>query len=274
MPDSLQKNECPSREQLSAYFDRESKHPEIIEKHLKQCPACRAYLETLSKIEYSMKHAIRQETGSDAEISKRILKGVQSSIRKKEQPSFTRFFPKPVVWRAAVLLMLGCSVGYLLWEEMRETKMEKQKENNPVQNSATVPAALTSTGRAVQVEELEEINFVADTSNTVFAEGKAPVAIKSYVKHCWEVSEKAEPVLADILKKSGIQSKMLTKNEDGWLLKVSMTKMQAAQFVKACSEAGFQLMSPEPPQPDQSFFTGQADDVIKYSADFIQKSAK
>ena len=271
MPDSLQKNECPSREQLSAYFDRECKHPELIEKHLKQCQCCRDYLETLSRIEYSIKHAVRQETGSDAEISKRILKSVQSAIDKKERTGIRRFFPAPVVWRAAILLMFGCSIGYLLWEEIRE---EEHVCPGTVQNSASVQASLSSTGRAVQVDELEEISFVSDTSDTVFAEGKAPASIKPYVKHVWEISGQSERVLNDLLKKAGIPAKKLTKNDDVWLLQTPMTKLQAVQFVKACSEAGFQLMSQDQPQPEQYFFAGQADETIKYSADFILKNVK
>ena len=271
MPDSLFKNECPSQEQLSAYFDRECKHPEMVDRHLKHCQACRDYLETLSKIEYSIKHTIRQETGTDAEISKRILKSVHSAIDKKERAGFRRFFPAPVVWRAAILLMFGCSIGYLLWEEIQE---EQHVCSGTVQNSASVQSSLSSAGRAVQVDELEEISFIADTSDTIFAEGKEPVIIKPYVKHVWEISGKSEKVLQEVLKKSGISAKKLTRNDDGWLLQAPMTKMQAVQFVKACSEAGFQLMSQNQPQPEQSFFAGQADETIKYSADFIVKSVK
>ena len=272
MPDSLYKNECPSREQLSAYFDRECKHPEMVERHLKQCQHCREYLETLSKIEYSIKHKIRQETGKDAEISKRILKNVQTAIDKKERAGFRRFFPAPVAWRAAILVMFGCSIGYLLWEEMRE---EQHVCPGTFQDSASVPASLIPTGRAVQVDELEEINFIADTSDTVFAEGKGPVPIKPYVKHVWEISAQSEKVLYDLLKKAGIPEKKLTKNEDSWQLLAPMTKMQAVQFVKACSEAGFQLMSSQDqPQPEQTFFAGQGDEMIKYSADFVLKDAK
>ena len=271
MPDSLYKNECPSREQLSAYFDRECNHPEMVERHLKQCQTCRNYLETLTQIEYSIKHKIRQATGTEAEISKRILKSVRSAVNKKERTGFRRFFPAPVAWRAAILIMFGCSIGYLLWEEMLE---EAHVCPGTVQNSASVQAALSSTGRAVQVEELDEINFISDTSDTVFAEGKGPASIKPYVKHVWEISGLSERVLNDLLKKSGIPAKKLTKNDDGWLLQAPMTKMQAVQFVKACSEAGFKLLSQDQPQPEQSFFSGQADETIKYSADFILNNVK
>lgn len=271
MTEHPHKIECPSHEQLSAYFDKESKHPEEIEKHLKLCSICRDYMESLSKIEYSLKHTVAKDTGMDEEISKRILARVHASVGEPENCVKHKFFLSPVLWRVAVLLMIGCSVGYLLWEDMQEDNKERLKAKQSLQPSATVSAALTSAtnGRAIQVSELEKIHFSPVADNRKHPAGKIPQSINSYVRHVWTQPDNPGQSVTSLLKKNNIPQDSLTKTEKGWQIQCSISKLQAVHFVRSCSDAGYQLLSPDQPQPEENFYTGQGTDVIRYSAEII-----
>ena len=259
------KNECPEKEQLSAYFDKECEFPDKIEKHLKTCSACRAYLESLSEIDKSLKQKFRNNAGSDEYIVDRIVDGVRKSIEKNELCKKEKKLLFPVVWRTAVLLVIGGAIGYQLWKEMQADKQDKLNVNKVIQGSATVSASLSP---ATEKNGASQIRFYSNTS------GIKTAVIKPEVKHVWSASALTEKQISAISSKCGIQTKTLTKNKKGWHLQFQATKIQLVRFVKNCSDNGFLLQSSEPPQPAQTSFDGNENDIVLYKADFVVENTR
>ncbi|MBE6406758.1 MAG: hypothetical protein E7040_12175 [Lentisphaerae bacterium] len=268
MPQHPQKPECPSHEQLSAYFDKESSRQEEIGKHLKNCSSCRNYVDSLSKIEYSLKHTVTNKTGSDEDISKRILSRVHASVSESGKDRKHKFFLSPVQWRVVVLLLIGCAVGYLLWSDMQKDKMEKQKTKRVIQPSATVTASLTpAQNNKPAIRESENFYFSADSDQKKLPSGIKPQIIKQDVHHEWSQPAQSGIQISELLKKHNIPQDSLKKSDKGFQIQCTITKLQAAQFVKSCSDAGYKLLSQDQPQPGQKYFAGQGTDKVKYHAD-------
>ena len=263
----LTTNECPSSEQLSAYFDKESKLHECIEAHLKNCKKCKAYIDTLSRIDYSVKHAVFQETGSDEEISKRILSRVNDTLKKENVSRGRRFFLSPVQWRAASLLFLAGILGYLLWEEQHPAAEEPYIPNR-IQASAETKAVFTEYN-PLQISELQNVNFSSDQTVTISG-ASSYQTIEKEVRHVWGMGSATEAELRALMKKNQIPAAALQATEKGWKFSHQGNKLQIVNFVNDCAEAGFRLLSPAQPQPEQKSFAGKASDPVLYHGFFAK----
>ena len=59
------------------------------------------------------------------------------------------------------------------------------------------------------------------------------------------------------------------RENDKYSLSFRATRMQTVKFVRACRLLGYSLLSPVQPQPEQNRFSGEADSMISYDADFV-----
>ena len=260
---------CPDVEQISAYFDKECKTPELIGEHLKRCPKCQAYFETLSRIDYSMKHVIYNNSGSDREISGLILKRVHKNIGKYQKFSFFRL-SAPVVLRAASLLIFAGTLGYFIWKDYQISSSELLKSGR-VHSSAEVPAVLTAyqSGTPVQVNDVQSVMFSSTQDS-----GKVitPAAlIPSRIRHVWQINAAQLNDLQKIIQQLDIKPEQFEIKENICNLKFKGSKLVTVLFVRACYNAGFQLFSPDPPQPETSVFSDDADDIVSYNASLTVK---
>jgi hypothetical protein len=74
--------------------------------------------------------------------------------------------------------------------------------------------------------------------------------------------------LKNIIKQLNIKPEQFEIKENICNLKFRVSKFTAVSFVRACSKADFQLLSPDQPQPETSVFSGAADDTVTYEAVF------
>lgn len=274
-------NSCPGMEQISAYFDKECKSPEVIEEHLKQCPECQKMFDEIARIDYSLKHSVHS-IGSDKEISEKILARVHSSIGSPRRQG-TFFVLSPVQWRAASLLLIAGALGYFMWMDYRSRQdLNIQPERgsftadgrmlpNQVKSSAKVPAVLSSydSSSTLQLKELENVHFSAVPVPDQVRRDAAEISPK--VRHVWSVPASAISEITGLIHKLGIKSSLVKESENRWDLKFEGTKLQAVQFVRACSTAGYQLFSPDQPQPETLKFYGSASDPVQYHCTFMVK---
>lgn len=260
---------CPSLEQITAYFDQESKMPEQISSHLKNCEKCKKYFKSLSLMDYSLKHVVRKETGSDSEISKRILAGVRDSIKKERKKKLLIPAFSPVQWRAASLFLFAGLLGYFVWDEYSESAAEPVVENRIV-SSAAIPAVITASpaGGTVQVSELTTVKFSSDGTELPVSLEREYLPIREYVRHIWKGAGDPEKEIPKILMENKIENASLSKTENGWKLTFKGTKQQVIQFVRSSVKNGMILLSPDQPQPEQNTFSGKADDLVFYSASY------
>ena len=59
---------CPTKEQLSDFYDHESESKETIETHLNSCPDCRKYLESLKQIDSAIKQTVQKQINRNNSI--------------------------------------------------------------------------------------------------------------------------------------------------------------------------------------------------------------
>ena len=279
--DPLTKEICPANEEISSYFDGESACPDRIAEHLSRCALCRAYLDTLIKMDLSIKHTVRRETGTDREISEKILRGVKESLHTGRKNIFVRRFPSPVLWRAACLFLIAGITGYFAWKEYRVESGRRLPESSSVAPSAGTPAVLSPAGsRPVQLSDLSSIRFSSDGTSVPLSSAQPYQSIPDYVRHVWRFSGdtaqrtfSVEKALLPILKETGLPESCMKKSDLGMEVSFKGEKIRAVRFVKACSAAGFSLLSPDQPQPEQSCFAGSADETILYRATFPDKES-
>ena len=215
---------CPDVEQISAYFDKECKSPELIGEHLKRCPECQAYFESLSRIDFSMKHVIHNNTGTDSEISAAILKRVHENIGTRQKKySFFRL-PAPVVLRAASLLLFAGMLGYFIWKDHKTASGEIQLPGR-VHSSAGVSAVLTAyrPGTPVQVNDVQNVLF---SSGQVSGKSIVPAAmIPSAVRHVWQIKPVQMNDLKNIINQLGIKPEQFEIKENICNLKFCWVKL-------------------------------------------------
>ena len=186
---------CPSHEQLSEYFDQESPFQNEIEQHIAKCADCHAYLLSLKELDQSIKKSVNESLGCDENIAKRITARVKISLKEEEKEKSGVFLFSPVIWRAGVLVLMGCVICCLLWRESRQEEIKDIQENH-IRKSACVSASFVSASTTVQKKSTQEDYL--------------------FVRQTWAVPENANvPDFLDKHKKTTIQLNCKKKNS-GW----------------------------------------------------------
>ena len=237
---------CPSEEQLSEYFDRESSLQSEIEQHVKDCLLCRAYLDSLEKLDQSMKNAVNRSCGTDKEIAAKISTRVKTSLKENNIKRTGIFFLSPVVWRAGILLVIGCGIGFLLWKESSQTKENQLSQNNKIQKSAYVSAAFVPSGNVSKKNSQGD-----DIKN-------------AEIKHHWKASKNIGACLPNILKQCGIPEKSLRKTNAGWILACKLNMKDLNRFKTFCLDTGCQLIYSD------SSNINDSDKTFDYEAVFVE----
>lgn len=270
-----QKSKCPDVEFVSAYFDGELGPGSPEFRHIKECPVCRKKLESYQQIADTLKAEL------SAEVPNRLPERIITRIRKNnslEQKSYWRF---PFILKIAAMLILTATVLLLLLPG----------EENNIRDISPIPEFLNlpedpgshlttldlpghkriadNTG-AIDLDHFSpastnnnnEINFVTDDT------GEKPAIISPEVKQVWVVKnlESGTKEFVKFAKKDDLR---FTKDSNGdFSAKIKISKIQLVELVRKCQQAGFKLLSPTQPQPEQNIFNGNKDDIVDYQAIF------
>lgn len=246
MPEVPPEQKCPSKEELSAYFDHELSPQNPVEQHLKSCSKCRDYLDSLAKMDSSIKYSVNEITGTDEDIANRIKKRVSESLENNGELPKRKPFLSPVAWRAAVLLVIGCGIGYLLWEESRENN--QIGENAEIQKSAHVAAA-----------------FSASSDSSAQIQKRDPEIRKNSLQINWRFPADNKISPETLLKQNNIKTASLKKTEKGWMLTCEFSSEELKKFIQSCKNHGFQLSTPQSLEP-----FAKMDGIIYCSMDFVE----
>ncbi|MHB9138437.1 MAG: hypothetical protein ACYC4Q_03445 [Victivallaceae bacterium] len=285
---------CPSPEAISAFFDGElaSGSPEF--NHIKSCPECNKILSSYVAIDRALK-SMRQEKDAAA-LASSITEGFYRKLQEPVHKSIP--FPKYILRIAAAAAVIG-GVIYFSADSLLKNTPQKQNTGFAPQPSLASNAKLKPdhypyyTGsdsggvlndaineNAVPLQNLVNVDY-GNSFNPVFkvddsSNGKPgnPVPISSSVRQVWVVPDLKDSVAAfkTMLERSGIPRKDVTSGGSGNSFKVQsvMTKGQLVNLVKACKGAGFELISPQAPQPEQNTFLGKASDPVFFSVELLQ----
>ncbi len=283
---------CPPPAVISAFFDEtlEAGSPESI--HIKSCPECNKILSSYAAIARALK-SMHQSKDTAAMVSS-ITAGVH---RKLQMPApRSMLFPKYALRIAATVLIAGVAL-YFAASSMLNTE--------PLQTIAPVsPANLAAAPRdkqelypyytgadsgvfsgaiaenAVPLQSLVNVDY-GNSFNPAFkldntTDGKSgnPVPINSSVHQVWVVPDLKDSAATfkQMLERYGIPQKDINTaiNVNSVKVQTIMTKAQLVNLVKSCKGAGFELISPQAPQPEQNTFFGRASDPVFFSIELLQ----
>ncbi len=273
------KDKCPAKETLNEFFDGhlDAESPEHI--HISSCHQCRKTLDDYTIIAESIKKSFSQSVPKN--LDSRILGGVERRLR-LEQPPRPLI---PMILRVAASIAAAALIVVIFLKESGKSRatslVDDTREEYP-------PPALTeqrpthdftptlhhSPGQAIHSQNISPAStahaptprFVEDVSD------EKPAAIHKEVRHIWVTRnpDEASAIIRAATNKKNIL--MLQKNDLGDIeAELIITKAQLVSLVRKCHAAGFSLLSPAQPQPEQSLFFGNKNDDVKYLATFTRQ---
>lgn len=284
---------CPPVEAVSAFFDGELAADSQEFRHIKSCPECGKILNSYAAIARTLK-SMRQNKDC-ATLVNSITAGVYRKLQEPADRSIA--FPKHILRIAAAAAIISGVIYFFADSLQKDVPQGKSpaimSQANIVSNtkhkpdhypyytgsdSGVLPGAITE--NAVPLQNLVNVDY-GNSFNPVFkvddsADGKPgnPVPISSSVRQVWVVHNLKDSVATfkNLLERSGIPRQDVTSGINGNSFKVQtvMTKGQLVNLVKSCKGAGFELTSPQAPQPEQNTFLGKASDPVFFSAELLQ----
>ena len=271
-----QANHCPQLESISAFFDRELDPSTAEYSHISSCPKCQSRLSSYMAIDKSLKKSFPTPDG----LAENTMKGVRAKLEmeKRRGKGKLLFFP---LLRVAALFIIGGVAFYILGHGLFERKTYKNPEGAQITekhgNALSSKFEPVSTGN-LPLDSLMNVNFGEAAGMPPIPElpenaAQAPVPIAAQVLHVWtaKTPANAESQFKTLAKKIGINENALKISLDGAHLKIfcQLSKKQLVQLVRLCAANGFELLSPQAPQPEQKFFTGSPSDHVQYLADIV-----
>ena len=260
---------CPGHEAVSAFLDGELPPGSKDAEHIKSCPECAKLLESYRLADAAGKDALVSAVPEN--INARIKRRVHAKIYAEEQKTAKSrassiFFPSFAFRMAAGLIFCAALILYTVQPGSVKKEHGKSYKQLSVQDSGA-PGA-------VSLSDLAPVSFKEQPKPShPLAGPNEGAVIPALLNQVWLVNDtaSAESVLKEIARKNAIGKSSFARNPDGDVLKVrlELTKLQLVKFVKSCGAAGFKLLSPSAPQPEQKVFAGSPSDKINYEASFV-----
>ncbi|MCK5844470.1 MAG: zf-HC2 domain-containing protein [Victivallales bacterium] len=282
-------SKCPSLETVSAYFDGELDAESPDARHIKKCPECAEHLKYFAKLAVDLKKEMSFFTpGGYGEGLQAILKKRVKREGSEEALQFPFILKVAAMFAGAALIILT-----LLTDECESPKTQSSLPSaDPIvflgdeksfgardMTSLPVPASDSNAlvDSTINMSDLTPVGTGATGYRPRLklkaspAVDKAGIITKN-VRQTWSVPniQKAEKFFIESTPSKARAT--ATENSDGNLtLKVALTKKELAELVRGCSAAGFKLLSPAQPQPEQQIFAGDAETKVSYTAVLVQE---
>lgn len=283
--------DCPDSEVLGAWFDGELPADSPEAKHIQKCPLCTRQLQLFELFEKSLKR--RFTSAENDELIRRITAGVHKKLEEDEKSNRVHHFMSMAFRIAAAVVICTSAAVFFLQDN---PAADDSGQLTPTASLASNPSgdfpyytdsqsqlgSLTSSN-SIPLHKLVSVDYGSSASSPVFEAAKQmgklaqskekPVTIAPEVKQVWIVKDPADTrkLINEILNKEEVPQVYRRMAMTGKSLEMSMklTKMQLIKLVRSCTSAGYELVSPEAPQPEQNVFQGKADDPVLYNAAFI-----
>ncbi len=282
--------ECPSLEVIGAWFDGElsEESPEAV--HIRNCAHCTRQVQMLELFENSLKH--RFAAVDEAALINRVTAGVHRQLAEVETPGHSHHFMSLAFKLAASIVICASAVVFFMRDEPTAQVQEPTIASNdkPLQakdfpyytNSQSQIGSLVRNGNTIPLHNLATVDF-GNSSSPVFSGAKEfsnyaaaqekPVTIPDHVNQVWLVDKLpvVEKKLNSILQAEGVPQicYRISASDKTLALTARLSKMQLVKLVRGCSKAGYDLVSPISPQPEQNIFSGSADAPTLYQAKFL-----
>ncbi|MCK5843324.1 MAG: hypothetical protein KAG97_01370 [Victivallales bacterium] len=282
--------QCPSSESLSAYFDGESPPDSADGVHIAACPECAARLKVLTGLADELKNEIQSLRDDEfiINLQKSLRQKIKRDPRSQNMP-FPFFMKVAAMFAGAAIVVIALTTD----EKKAYDSISQQSvpldpivflgdsDSPPAKKMTSLPVPTDGPGDGASAIDISDLTPVGTGEGRIHQgyrvpvredDTKKPEVITGSVRQTWSVSnlEVAERKFKKLLPATAEVS-AFRDGDDSVILKVLITKKELARLVASCSEAGFALLSPAQPQPEQKLFKGEANSKVSYTAVFVAK---
>ena len=294
---------CPDPEALSAHFDSKQELDGETAEHVRSCEFCGRRLDEYGRLANGMKCALSSAEAED--ILLRIKSGVHEKLKREGQSETRRPINFPY-WLSSIAAGLAvCALGTYMVTHMERPAPEVASSlpPTPVRMMATAPSelsapsnALASSGvaekpksqepslsdsfGAIDLKQLSSVSFGGDDGARMIAgavdtPNRQPAVIEPSVRHVWMVQSgkdlSAQMKTIEMALSLDPKSISLSGGDNASKLSFDISRRQAVAIVRALKASGYELLSPQQPQPEQKVFSGNGEEPVRYEADFVFK---
>lgn len=287
---------CPAGEELGALVDGElaEDRAAAVNTHLETCGTCREIVAAYRRIGQVLRR--RGDVTAPEGMAERIKTALDLSLENSHPKTirFPRIFS--IALRVAAMVAIGGTV-VLYTLQPKNSPVASTKPETALVRPGTELAAYnkksgdkfpyfstsgTIGGTAVPLNSLVDASY-GENPSPIFTGGAAgaasvvrrnrPVAINDLVRQVWAVSrvDAAKKQMEQFGRAAGLNANQWRLSDDGrkLLLSARLNKNDLVKLVRDCRSAGFELLSPEAPQPEQRYFVGNPTDPVVYHAEFV-----
>ncbi len=264
MSENVEQTGCPSFDSISAYLDGEAEGQETA--HIESCAHCQRILASLRTLDEVVTRSCQPPEG----LSARILAAC-SADRETASPTIIPFWGRSLVrYAAAIVVTLG--LAFAVKQTVGGTSPDHASPTPPSPTIADVgTGGIGPDSNPIDPGMTRVVS--ADGGNTAPV-NVMPVAkrlVTSQVSHVWggKSLDRVEKDLSAQLPEGAKWG--LTRDNAGVSIQASLTDEQLQKLVNGIHAQGYDLFSPELPQPNQEErvkFLGGSKKII-YQARFV-----
>ena len=243
--------ECPNREELSAWYDKESDVD--YSSHVQQCAECLTWLDDMREMEKALHSGLVSHVPENLDVQSLMEESRESAER---QEGFSVVSGQLFIRVAAVFIVLG--VGYLwLNEEVEVVDEVAERVEAPKVKVLTISSEESSEASFSGVESIND----SDLSNVaVLGDVEAvndDLVLASQISHVWapqnlKSQKQALSALMAILNEMGLADSVQVREVENGVMELETKLMDSdlLELVKRLHEAEMPLMSRQQPQPE------------------------
>ena len=281
---NLSHNEkCPQFEDISAYIDGELDNSSSEFIHIESCEKCRKTVNELQEIDAELSLELKSAVPDD------FAANLILSLQEKTKQTLPK--PKTIlinrIMRIAALFVLSSGTFYMLFNKGSE-QQEKEfsaTEARPLVflNKPAVPPEISrlkfppqeqnTDSHSIDIRNLTNVSTdntsdIIDYADLDSLNKKQPAAmIPPKVNQTWSVDNLNDA--ANEFAKFAGNTEFAQDRYGNPVIRVELTKKELAELVRKCESAGFRLLTPNQPQPEQTVFEGNSNSKVTYTATLV-----
>lgn len=282
MKTKLQKD-CPDYEDVSAFLDGELDPSSSVYNHIDSCEKCRKRVEEYRKINLSISKELASAVPDN--YAANLVSSIKKRQAKENNISDKKLFPFHIIMKVAAIVIVSAVAFFIVSDRIKP----EQNDFDPATAEPLVflnkPDAVVKLSQlnllngnekfpdsdSIDMNDLMNVSMGKQNDNDLINKDNTenPVAfIHPEVSQAWSVDDLSE---AETKISEFAENVKFTEDRNGNVaFTLTLTKEELAEFVRKCKAAGFRLLSPVQPQPEQTTFAGKKDDKVSYNAVLIK----
>jgi len=277
MNKKIEKLECPSEKDLSAYFDNELGSSVDYRDHIKNCSKCNENIKLYEEIEQHIKETFTIK--APKELSKKVMKSI-ARYNKEKNNSQLIHYPQLLKF-VAMIAIIASSIFILIPKDENKSNKISTSINSLSLTQKKIKERMLSTQKIPKKNDIyANVNDTIDLNN-FFPVSTKPIqwlmnknkstnqkiaaTIDKNVEQVW--LSKNKKIALEKIKKLSKKITKIDQMKDGNIkITFALTKIELVYLVNELISLKYKLLSPSQPQPEENRFTGNKEDKVIYTA--------